>query len=424
MEYILMGFSFLFSFYSLFKLNKKYYYYTPLFLISIYSLFISFASLGIVTSDFADMWSSGGVLKNSSAVSLYTIFIIFSFFTPIFCIEKIYGKYKFELLKSFNLKSFNEKNILISAFIVLILTSINFFSLNKGILWENNKYLLIGSVDALKNVNFFTVVVQMLSPLVGVFAVLILATSYSLNFKKAFVLIFFPALFFIFLKIGDHSRYSAMYILIILISILFLSKRSIDKWVTIPVFFLVFLGNLINSLEGRSNVTHGFKSIVNYFDNIFKFLSDGKIFSIFSNIFEGAFVHGEAFNYTYHNYPLIFKILSLSPLPSFIDGYSNKGHQYSFFLHNYVPMGATGELLIFGLPYIIFYFSIISIALILNYIALKNRKNLIFIISIFLICLGAYLQFTYPIRNCFRFFYISIFLCLFFIYMPRFRWGR
>lgn len=417
--------SFFLVLFCIYKLKKGFLYYLPLLLISIYSFFIGFASIGFLEYSFAKFWSNNGVVKYANNVSCYTLAILFFYLFSILINEKIEGKTK---VKSYNLiekmnKDSVKLGLRLSAIIVFLVVLLHLKFLNLSVLWSNEQYLLLASKQALKHSNKYSEMIQMLFPLLGLISVIIFSISYCLRDKKAISIIILPTIFFILLKIGDHSRFSAIY-LGVLFAMLLISKYRYDRYILSPIFLLLCFGAVLNSLVGRGGVEHGLLASKDFFSNILSAFSSGIYLNLLGNIFEGAFVHGEFFYYLNHEYPEIYKKLSLSPFPSFIDGYAEKAHIYTLRLNTYVPMSATGEIFIFGPFYVFYYFLIVFLSINLCLKSLLKGKIYIFLVALFLICLGSYLQFAYPIRNVFRFFYLVILLYILFVFMPRLRWGK
>lgn len=424
MTIFLLFISLFFLIFSLKKTINGYIYYVTLLLISIYCFLISLGSLNLLFYDFANYWSNNGIVLNGEISSFYALLILIIYASLFLISETIFKKKKLDI---FGFNEILNKNVLNKIYYFSILISIlifvHVFCMNWSILWSNSTYLLIGSLDSLIYTNIYTKMIHMLYPLLGLIACMIFIISYLYKDYKTLFIICLPTIFSILLKIAEHSRYSSLYIAAMILCVLFFSKNKYQK-IFISVFLsIIFLFNLMNSLVGRMNNDHGFYSLRKYFDYIYISFENGDLENTFMNIFEGVFVYGESFSYFWHEYPFIYKILSLSPLPSFIDGYSEKASYYTFMLNPYVPMGAVGEIIIFGLPYMIYYIFIISLSIILNFLCLKKNMIFAFTFGLLLIVLASYLQFTYPIRNIFRFFYLSIFISIFFLYIRRMRWG-
>lgn len=425
MSYILIFSSVIVLFISIHRILLKCYYYFPVVIVALYSFFIGLASLGLFEYSFAQIWSNNGVVVFKEKISIYSLIILFIYFIPLYFIEKVNGKFGLHISGykiNFN-KNIIKKILRISSFFILILAFINIISLNFSVLWSNNFYLLIASSDGLIYRNPLTILIQQMHPLIGLISVLIFSVAYAFRDKLTLSIILLPLIFYFLMKIGDHSRYSALYVaaMMVVFSIFLNSRKEKIAINSFLIFF--FFGNLINSLIGRESGHHGLASMIDYFPNIMTFLSSDSYLFILGNIFEGVFVHGEIYYYLNHEFPFIFKFLSLSPFPSFIDGYAENAHNFRIDIAPYVPMSATGEILLFGLGYMFIYYTTIVFSIYLNFNSVKNNNNIVFIFSLLLICLGTYLQFTYGVRNVFRFFCLAIIICLFFSYRKKFRWG-
>lgn len=425
MPIILLFFSIIVFLFSIFKFNKGYIYYLILSLISLYSFFISLACLDVFHSEFSMFWSNQGVVHNSNYVSLYTFCILFFYLLSIFFCDVFFSRNRIDINFFRNkISNFDFKEIVFFVSIFLLIVNLFYFYIIKwDIFWFNDTYLLIASTEGLRINNILTQTLHMLAPLNGLICCIFFALSIVFNNKKTILILFLPVIFFLLLKIGDHSRLSSLYFGVMAI-ILYFSNKNMNNKIIFPILLIISYFCLLNSLTGRSLGFHGFSAITKFFDNIYLAFVNGEYLNSFGNIFEGAFVHGESFEFLNYQYPQIFKILSFSPFPSLVDGYNTNAHHYSLRLHTYVPMGATGELLIFGIQYVFIYFMIVFFSIYTSIKVFNKNYLVVFLISLFLIILASYLQFTYPIRNILRFLYIAIFINLMALYIPRFRWGK
>lgn len=406
-----------------YRVYKGYLYYIPSLLIGLYCLSVVFAALDILNYGFAGFWSNNGVVVFSNEIAIYSLFILSFYIFSTIGLEAVLGINKINIeLKGiqFNVSRVN-KVILLISFFIFIYFLIHFFSLNLSTIWKDDSYIL--GNRALKFENSFFIIVNKISGVISILAMLLISISYLLKNNKAFYLLLVPFSFYLLLKIGFHSRSAALY-LGVMAGLLMLSSKKNDKYIFSPFLFLLSFFVLINSLVGRNTNIHGISSLAYLLENVYVGINNGILNDVLANIFEGSFVLGDTFFYLYHSYPEIYKVLSISPFPSFIDGFSHKALSYEFRLHAFVPMSALGELLIFGYFYIFAYFTIIFFALYFCIKSAQKKKTLLFFVVLTLISLASYLQFAYPVRNVMRFFYIAIFLCLIFIYIPKFRWGK
>ncbi|MCG9736455.1 hypothetical protein L1D51_21095, partial [Pseudoalteromonas shioyasakiensis] len=131
----------------------------------------------------------------------------------------------------------------------------------------------------------------------------------------------------------------------------------IFKRKTLPLFFLFLSAlSLAKVMLGRGQSTQGISAISEQFSLVW----DVGIFNVFFmslyNLAEGGLNIANSFLIDQRHSEL-YKILSFSPLPSFIDGFSSISETESIRLHTYVPMSGISEVYLFGGVYpFVFYF--------------------------------------------------------------------
>ena len=138
------------------------------------------------------------------------------------------------------------------------------------------------------------------------------------------------------------------------------------------------------------------------------------------NVFGGGFVIADAWLYPKFQYPLKYKILSFSPLPSILDTYGSV-QKYSKLNRTKPPAPFSNfvEVYEFGLPYMVFFYGFL---ILFFYVASRFWKSRVDLTA-FLVLLPAYFaclkMFAYGLRHTMRFFYLSLFLALFIAYRER-----
>ena len=131
-----------------------------------------------------------------------------------------------------------------------------------------------------------------------------------------------------------------------LIMVLFLVDRK--RHVLLSVLLGIYAAIAFASgFAGRSLAQHGLSTIGGMFSNVASMDSQDLISVLVTNAFEGFFNIAEGFMLV-PAYPNIYKVLSVSPLPSFIDGFDRIREMYEVRLHTYVPLPGYMEALLFG----------------------------------------------------------------------------
>jgi hypothetical protein len=126
---------------------------------------------------------------------------------------------------------------------------------------------------------------------------------------------------------------------------------------------------------------------------------------------QGVYISGEIFNYV-ADFNLNYITLSLSPFPSFIDGFDSILDANQVRLHKYIPASAFLELMSFGtLPFAI-YVIVFLIASRLSSHYLYKFNTFGSVAANVMVLYASILQFSYPVRNVFRIYVLAIFVCL------------
>jgi len=274
------------------------------------------------------------------------------------------------------------------------------------VLWSNRAYLTMAGDSVLREPQVFSRLLVQVHPLLGV--AVIAACVYAYNTRRFAVLatgILF-ALWHLLFAIASHSRYVVAYLLIASLLTAILSRRY--RFATL----LAVLGILaqISVLEGRNSGHHGFSSLSEFVPNMLAYLDHTPTGAI-SNFFEGTFSTSEYFARTF-NYATIYKVLSLSPMVSAVDGFGTIREAYELRLHQYVPVSAVTEVLSFGVGYAAIFFAVELLAGKLSADLMSKRPGIVPLMLNATVFLGSYLQFAYTTRSVFRIFFFTALICL------------
>ncbi len=373
----------------------------PILLLSMMIMIASVVGTGAVISEFASMWSRRGAEFESSRNIGYFVAISVSYLIVYILSLIIYPP------KQINNKNNNGNRsnaIIIVSLVFSIISLIHFFCFKIDILWRNDQYLLIGTMESMKSVTAFTLFIVQIGKLIGVCSWAMLAISIINRNRLAMLTILPAAIWFMIYAMAASSRVSVL--LPGVAAVIFFSRRSTIKYGVILSAFSLF--NLLISLQKRSSEFQGISSFFKYGDII----SSIGIYDLVEpalNIFEGVFVQGEVFLYSDVDYNPNYQLLSMSPFPSFVDGFNNY-LSFQFRFHEYVPISATGEIYLFGVPYLISYFLIVLTCYFIVCINFNTNRNALSFVSLCIFLLASHIQFSYPTRNVLRFFIISAML--------------
>ncbi|GAA0661680.1 hypothetical protein GCM10009102_08120 [Sphingomonas insulae] len=283
-----------------------------------------------------------------------------------------------------------------------------------SIVWSNSIYLTMTDPEKALVINngLTRLIFTLVGPfgLVGAAALSFTMCSGRLRLSLALIPIMTWSFFF---ALSAHSRGSAAYLILAgLIAAMFPRARV----AAVGLMVVGFLTTL-SVLWGRGSGNHGLASLPTYFSNIVAYYDVSGLDAV-SNVYEGIFVTAEYFSRTFQ-FNNLYKILSFSPLVSFIDGYDTARDLYAIRLAAYVPNSAVSEVLSFGTPYAMLYFGVFLWSGYYSAKTLSKSPTLLTLGLNTLMFFGSYLQFAYDTRTNFRsFFYIGL-ICWFIIRRQR-----
>ncbi len=282
--------------------------------------------------------------------------------------------------------------------------SIVLVSIDWRIVWSNSVYLTMTDPEKVLVINnaFTRLSFTLVAPL-GILAAAATAFTFCTGRQRlGFILLPVTAWSFVF-GLAAHSRAAAAYLILAgLIAAMFPRGR----WAAAILVAAGFLTTL-SVLWGRGSSNHGFSSLDEYFNNIVSYYNVSG-FDAISNVYEGVFTTAEYFSHNFRFDPT-YKILSLSPLFSFIDGYDRVKDVYAIRLSYFVPNPAISEVLSFGPGYAAIYFGVLLTAGYLSAKLVVRKPGLVSLGLNALVLLSSYLQFAYDTRGNFRtFFYIAL----------------
>lgn len=376
----------------------------PILLISLITFNACLVSQNIIYSEFAKVWSNYGALYSGSENIRYMILIFFVYLVPFWILRR--KLYYVSHDTTLYLKYLPNSYLFPASILLFCFSLIHITVLDLQAVMSSQEYLFLASSRALKIVNPGTLLVQSIYKYAGIICFLIFATAIISRKKLLVLTIAFPCVWFSLYELAGHSRFAAVYFGIAG-GILLAYKRRVSGTVLMTIAVLAFL----SALQGRNSELHGLSNLGSGLFQ-FKAFEVDQLMRFYANIFEGVFVQGEAFIYSSYEHDPIYKALSFSPFPSLIDNFNTRALPYALRLHRYVPMGASGEVYLFGPSYTVIYWVTISFAYFCILRLAIERRYMMFLLTMCFFILCSYLQFTYPVRWVYRFVILIILLFL------------
>jgi len=297
--------------------------------------------------------------------------------------------------------------ITITLITTLILLTLHFFSIDLNKFWYNHTYLLISNPTKLGIKNDLIRGIHFLIPFFGLISAgLILHFYYNRNYINLFLttpIFLYPLIF----MLAQNSRWAPLYFFIMFLYCAISKKGNLIIYCFfIGIGFIVFLKVLI----GRGLYNQGMSSI---FDGLYKIRIDSLFFyfmGFLNNIGEGALGFANA-ELMAPAYDLKYKILSFSPFPSFIDGFSSIRSYNEIRISHHVPMSSIAEARWFGGFFLLLFHSSLIFLLKTANKVFYETKGILPVIIIGFVSWAIFTMNSYPIRNIYRITLLMIF-CL------------
>lgn len=365
-------------------------------------LILYLLKIGLVEYEFATIWTSYSYITHYNLIAISFALLSAFYASTLIGLKRIDSTASIKEIEQIRI---TQQIIWVITGLLFARQAIDMASYDWSIVWSNQVYLSMTDPAYLKNssniIRFFNL---LLVPCAVVTAFLfVYCFSRRHNFSGTILAIIF--IWNVTFFWAAHSRNAALILAAAAFSVLVFTKyRKIS-------FFILALSalSLISALEGRSSGHHGLSSISESIVNIVS--GDQNIVQILEftvlNFFEGLFTFSEHFVKTVHFDPQ-YKNLSLSPLPSFIDGFANIREANEVKLFVVVPRGALDEILQFGVVHSAIYFTAQFLAIRLSLIALRRADNVAAIVLNFLLFFNLVIQMVYSARTVFRIYLLVI----------------
>ncbi len=332
-------------------------------------------------------------------------------------IHKPTTKFIFESLNRIDGSVNSFLNSIPMALCVLFLSSlyfIHFWQIDKSKIFYYDEYLSIRQADFVGIENSMLNLVHDTLPLQGVLFSVLLATYFRKKNIVMLSVVLFPFLYSFLISVAFNSRFAPLQ-LFFLAFILFVTRRK--KWslsaALITSFGFLMYGATI-SLRRAADARIGEFGLAPFL-SLFSsgnILPDSPIFFMLFNFFGGGFVMAEAFLRDNVNYPIKYKILSFSPLPSFIDGFDSVSYVSKVYRASSTgPFSNFAEAYLFGAIYSILFVIIIILSLyFLNRFWYRFGGRLTFVL--YMPAFYAFARmYQYPLRHTLRYLLFSLLLC-------------
>jgi len=284
-------------------------------------------------------------------------------------------------------------NIAIGSFAALILLIFAMVA-DWDTIWSNYRYLAMTKPDVI-TVPSLGIIANLL-PFIGIIAGVLAAINIAMQrpipsiiFTVMWVMI---SLFFV----ASHQRVSILPPVAMLVVLSMVATRPFRIIKILTACYAVFAH--ATALLGRgSTAHHGLSSLFEAYDQVSSTGFYDLATRLLLNLTEGVFVVAEGFARN-AEYPQIYKVLSFSPLPSFIDRFSDINRLYQVRLSVYAPFSGVTEAYFFGAGYVVLLIGIYLGSFWVYRRVMERNKYLGLAVGL-LILLATIQIFAYPLRN-------------------------
>jgi hypothetical protein len=293
----------------------------------------------------------------------------------------------------------------IAILLLFTLTFLHYLVIKWDLVYFNTTYLTISDPQLMGFYNPELRLLHQSMIILGMLSYVLYENSKIKYGKIVSLAVLVPYIYFFTIYLAASSRSAA-----ILISAPLLFSLIREKWLLSAVWLGVFCLVFTMCIIGRAQSILGIYAIPDNF-----ILAIGSFNSIFLglliNVFQGVNILGEALLLSPPNYTSEYKLLSFSPFPSFIDGFTLYSQVR---VTDAVPYNNISELYYFGTVYQIIYIFVLSFCCTITHLAVKLAGHAGRISTISLFSLSIMITTSYPIRNSFR---IELITCIIAFYI-------
>jgi len=254
----------------------------------------------------------------------------------------------------------------------------------------------------LPDLSSLAALIRMIAP-VGIVSACLCAITLS---RRLWPLALFFAACWIFVFIfqaGAHERGATAIAGLFVITYILLSPRI--NWAIITATVAAGLLSYPLAIIGRGLPMQGISSIFFTFD-MFSSVDFKAFFDLaITNLCEGIFVFAESISAPV-SYPLTYKLLSFSPLPSAIDHYESIRPYFQIRLSESVPLSGFAEVYKFGVGYSALLFLYFFLVIRIHHKVRDSNPTAFFLANTFLF-LSFFMLNAYPLRNGLKFMLVA-----------------
>jgi hypothetical protein len=343
-------------------------------------------------------------------VEFEALFWYFVFFTLVFT-ATILGSKKAKFKPSKNYSSVLTGLPIIT--IIFVLTCYHALITKMKWIYSYDKYLILRDPNYYGVSDIFgSIIIQNIS-LIGLIASVCIAGYIGKKISISKLICSFVFVYSFFFQIINLSRWAPLY-LILLSLFLLLRNQGRDKLkarllclFSIVIYFLIIMG--------RDSESFGFSSIFAIDLSGLESLQV-LLINLIGNIFGGVIVFAHTLTLWPAKYPILYKLLSFSPLPSFIDNFSSI-RDAQVRINVYGPYNSIAEAYWFGANYFVVFNAFVATCV--YYVErfwwkVKNLNKGIYkgYFAFFLMTFAFFMINQYPLRNSLRWLVLSLLISL------------
>jgi hypothetical protein len=313
-----------------------------------------------------------------------------------------WGGLRKSIARSRNIDMFINVSAIVTFFYLLVFVLFTDLSL----VWYSEEYLTPTlSEDAISEFGSdFVSIVMSLSVLITI--VVVIAAYVSYRRGRWYCTSYFASIS-ILLFVLNFSKHSRAALLVPAVAALMHAVLDLKhKKTAIGALTALSLFTIIAALENRGLTEQGISSIPGTIAKVFTNDPEAPgIVDVILNVLQGIFVTAESLQID-TPFDERYKILSFSPLPSFLDGFSSINYGSQHRIHEYVPMAGIIEVYQFGVGYAALLAGL-YVALIRVHLRLMTKSVLAFVVCNSMIYFSLYHLLSYPLRNGLHLFWIG-----------------
>ena len=269
-------------------------------------------------------------------------------------------------LKVNNITKYTNLMVKINCFVGALIVALLLGDLNWDVFFEYHSYLSLNNhktigIDFYLNKLLFGVL-----PLIGAISFSFVNYLISIRNYTSAALCLPICIMALFCAFAAGSRYFVLILIFGIIGVLFKQNKGnksikifviIFYTITSVIIYAVIMSVRYNNPGGvgRFGVNPGIEIL-----NSFSFIEERDLSFYIFNFFGGYSLLDATTTHQDYYYPLQYKLLSFSPLPSFIDGFANIRH-FEQRINYHMPFSSLSEVIAFGYKFYILFLVILAV---------------------------------------------------------------